>query len=273
MSTAARPRSSVWSQRSLILNFARRDLKSQFKGTALGWAWSLMLPLASLLIYSLVFSVIFRSQPPNFGNGEPGNFTVWLMAGLVPWSFFLIGINITIPTLLANGPLLQKIYIPAYTPVLGSVTAILVQTMIEFGVLAVVLILFQNVGPTWLLFPAWVALYIVFVAAVATMLAILNVYFRDLAHLVSVALQLLFFLTPIIYSITLVPQEWNGIPLRAIVQLNPLAQFIESLRALLYGLEMPSLAVWLSLLAWTAVAAAGARLVYRRRGQDIAEVL
>jgi ABC-type polysaccharide/polyol phosphate export permease len=257
----------------LILNFARRDLKSRFKGTALGWAWSLMLPLASLLIYSLVFSVIFRSQPPPFGNGAPGNFTVWLLAGLVPWSFFIIGINITIPTLLANGPLLQRIYIPAYTPVLGSVTAILVQTMIEFGVLAVVLLLFGNLGPSWLLFPAWIVLFVVFVAAVATMLAILNVYFRDLAHLVSVALQLLFFLTPIIYSITLVPEEWHGIPLRALVELNPLAQFIESLRALVYGLEIPTLATWLSLSAWTIAASAAAWLVYRRRGQDIAEVL
>jgi ABC-type polysaccharide/polyol phosphate export permease len=271
MSVATRPRTSLWSQRSLIWNFARRDLKSRFKGTALGWTWSLMVPLATLFTYSLVFSVVFRTVPPAFGTGEPGNFTVWLMTGLVPWSFFLIAINVAIPTLLANGPLLQKIYFPSYTPVLGSVVAILVQTLIEFAVLAVVLLVFRNVGVSWLLFPAWLLLFVIFATAVATTLAILNVYYRDIAHLTSVALTLLFFLTPIIYPITLVPTSWNGIPLRAIVALNPLAQFIEAARALLYGLAVPPASGWLILLLWTAVAAAIARLVYRGRGQDIAE--
>jgi ABC-type polysaccharide/polyol phosphate export permease len=270
-SITGRPRSSIWSYRSLIWNFAQRDLKSRFKGTALGWAWALVVPLATLVTYTLVFSVIFRAAPPDFGSGRPGNFTVWLMAGLVPWSFFLIAVNIAIPTLLGNGPILQKIYFPAFAPVLGATLAILVQTLIEFGILALVLIVLGNVGPTWLLFPVWLGLFVVFVASVATALAILNVYARDLAHLTSVALQLLFFLTPIIYPIALVPNNWNGIDLQAIVGLNPLSQFVEALRQLVYELRLPGLATWLTLVAWTVVAAAAAALVYERRGQDIGE--
>ncbi len=266
-----RPRSSIWSYRSLIWNFAQRDLKSRFKGTALGWAWSLMLPLATLATYSVVFSVVFRAVPPDFGNGAAGNFTVWLMAGLVPWSLFMISVNTAIPTLLANGPLLQKIYFPAYAPVLGAVVAILVQTMIEFGVLGVVLAAFRNVGPTWLAFGAWLPLFVVFVASVATGLAILNVYFRDLAHLTSVALQLLFFVTPIIYPLTLVPEDWQGLPLRTLVELNPLSQFVEALRQVLYGLQIPAASTWLTLSIWTAAAFGGAVFVYRRRGRDIGE--
>ena len=159
------------------------------------------------------------------------------MVGLVPWTFFLIAINIAIPTLLAAGPLLQKIYFPAFAPVLGATVAVLVQTMIEFGILAVILLIFGEVSPTWLLFPVWLCLFVLFVNGIATTLAILNVYARDIAHITAVALQLLFFLTPIIYPIVLVPEEWHGIPLRAIVQANPLAVFIESLRALVYGLQ------------------------------------
>jgi ABC-type polysaccharide/polyol phosphate export permease len=193
------------------------------------------------------------------------------MAGLVPWSFFLIAINIAIPTLLANGPILQKIYFPAFTPVLGSTVAILVQTMIEFAILAVVLIALGNVGVSWLLFPIWLLLFVTFVSSIATTLAILNVHARDLAHLTSVALQLLFFLTPIIYPITLVPEEWQGIPLRALVQANPLSGFIEALRQLVYGLEVPAPATWAILLAWTIAATAIAMIVYRSRGQDIGE--
>jgi ABC-type polysaccharide/polyol phosphate export permease len=193
------------------------------------------------------------------------------MAGLVPWSFFLISVNTAIPTLLANGPLLQKVYFPAYTPVLGSVTAILVQTLIEFAILAGVLIVFRNVGPSWLAFPLWLALYIAFVTSIATALSILNVYFRDLAHLTNVALQLLFFLTPIIYPITLVPAVWEGIPLRAIVAANPLSQFVEAFRQLAYGLEVPEPSTWLVLGIWTVAALAVAAFVFRTRGQDIGE--
>ena len=213
MSTTARRRASVWSYRSLIWNFTQRDLKSRFKGTALGWAWSLVVPLATLFTYSLVFAVIFKAAPPPFGNGNPGFFPVWLFCGLIPWSFFLISINTAIPVLLANGPTLQKVYFPSYAPVLGSVAGILVQTLIECAILAVALLLFHNVGPTWLLFPFWLCLFVVFVAGVALSLSIMNVYYRDLAHLTNVVLQLLFFLTPIIYQAESVPESWYGIPL------------------------------------------------------------
>jgi ABC-type polysaccharide/polyol phosphate export permease len=271
MSTSARPRTAIWDYRSLIWNFAQRDLKSRFKGTALGWAWSLMLPLATLLIYSLVFSVIFRIAPPDFGNGQAGFFPVWLWSGLIPWSFFMIAVSAAIPTLLANGPMLQKIYFPSYAPILGGVTAILVQSAIELGILGVVLLLIGNVGPTWLLLPIWAALFITFVASIAVSLAILNVYYRDLAHLVNVAMQLLFYLTPIIYQVSLVPADWHGIPLRTVISLNPLALYVEALRGIAYDLSAPGLWTWLGMAGWAAGMVVLAMLVYRSRGLDIGE--
>ena len=93
--------------------------------------------------------------------------------------------------------LLQKVYFPSYVPVLGAALAILVQTLIECCILAVVLLVFGNIGPTWLLFPVWLALFVVFVTALALSLAIVNIHVRDLAQMVNVALTLLFFLTPI----------------------------------------------------------------------------
>ena len=271
MTSSARPPASVWHYRSLIWNFAQRDLKSRFKGTALGWAWSLMLPLATLAIYSLVFSVIFRGVPPDFGNGRTGLFAVWLWAGLIPWTFFLIAINVSLPTLIGSGPLLQKVYFPSYAPILGSVTAILVQSTIELGLLGVVLVLLENLSITWLLVPLWAVLYVTFVASVAVSLSILNVYFRDIAHLVSVALQLLFFLTPIIYQFTQIPEVWNGLPVRTLAGLNPLAGFVDCLRGLVYDLKVPDAATWLEMLAWTAGAMVVAVLVYRSHGLDVGE--
>ena len=135
--TTARRGWSIWAYRSLIWNFTQRDLKARYKGTLLGWAWSLVVPLATLLIYTLVFSVIFRAEPPDFGNGEPGIFPVWLFGGLIAWTFLAQSVQLGIPTLLGNGPLLQKVYFPSHVPVLGMMGAILVQTLIELGIYAV----------------------------------------------------------------------------------------------------------------------------------------
>jgi hypothetical protein len=134
--------------------------------------------------------------------------------------------------------MLQKVCFPSFAPILGAVTAILVQTMIEFTILAVVLILFGNIGVTWLLFPLWLIPFVTFVTAFALSLAILNVHVRDLAHLTNVALQLLFFLTPIIYQIAVIPTSWRGLLVQAMVRLNPMAVYVDSLRQLVYDLQV-----------------------------------
>ncbi len=273
MNATARPRASIWAYRSLIWNFAQRDLKSRFKGTALGWAWSLVAPLAMLLTYSLVFGVFFHSSAPAFGTGRPGFFPVWLLAGLVPWNFFLIAVTTSMPTLLGNGAMLQKVYFPSFAPILGAVMAILVQTLIEFSLLAIVLAGFGNVGWTWLLFPLWLAPFVVFVTSIALTLSILNIHLRDLAHLTNVALQLLFFLTPIIYQLSVIPTSWHGLPMQALVRLNPMAGYVGALRQLAYDLQVPGPAIWLELVAWAAGAAVLAFFVYRWRGLDIGEAI
>ena len=151
-----------------------------------------MVPIATLVIYSVVFSTIMRMQPPPFGNGNKGNFTVWLLAGLTAWSMFAGSLNTAIGALLGAGPLLKKIYFPPYTPVLGSVIALLIQSMIELGIYLVVLTALGNVSWTWLLVPFWLVIFAVFLSSISIALAVLNVHFRDLAHIIGVAIQLLF---------------------------------------------------------------------------------
>lgn len=274
MSTITRSaRGNPWTYRGLIWNFARRDLKARFRGTVLGWVWSLVLPLATLLIYTAVFSVIFRATPPEFGNGKPGNYAVWLLVGMVTYSFFSIGVNQAIPALLGAGTLLQKIYIPSYVPVIGASLASSMQTLIEFGILLVILLFIMNVGPTWLIFPFVLAIFFVFVVAVSLTLAVLNVYARDLQQITSVVVQLLFFLSPILYPVDLIPEEYRGIPVREIMAFNPLSVFITAIRNCLYDLQVPSLGQFAVMLAWTTGAVLLAWFVYLRKGQDIGEAV
>lgn len=271
--TTIRERSGLWQSRALIWNFAQRDLKARFKGTALGWAWSLVVPLATLIIYTVVFSIIFRFQPEEFGNGRPGNFAVWLLAGLVPWGMFATSLNTAIGSLLATGPLLKKIYFPSYAPVIGATLAVVTQSLIELGILLVVLALFGNVSWTWVLVVPWAFIFIVFIGAICHAVAVLNVYFRDLQHIVSVAIQMLFYLTPILYRLTDIPQEWHGIRIDLVIGANPLTQFIDVFRDLTYSLTPGFASSWLLCLLSAVVAVVFAVVVHRKRGQDLSEEL
>ena len=266
-------RGSPWVYRSLIWSFAERDLKSRFRGTLLGWVWSLMIPLSTVIIYTVVFSVVFRSQPPPFGNGKEGNYAVWLLVGMVTYSFFSVSANGGIPSLLAAGTLLQKIYLPSYVPVIGTANSTAMQSLIEFGIVLLILLAIMNVSWTWLLMPLLLALLFVFVLSLTMVLSILNVYARDVQQITGVAVQLLFFLSPIIYPLSQVPEEWNGIPVQAIMSANPMAEFIEAFRSVLYDLTLPDAGTFAALLAWTAGMTLLAWWVYLRKGQDIGEAI
>jgi ABC-type polysaccharide/polyol phosphate export permease len=268
-----RGRENPWHYRALILNFARRDLGARFKGTLLGAVWSLVAPLATLVIYSIVFGIIFKGEPPPLGTGEDGVFFVWLFSGLVPWGMYAITISTAIASLIGNGPLLKKIYFPAYASILGSVGATFFQSLIEFGILAAALLILGNIGLSWLLLPGWLVVFAVFVASLALLLSVANVYLRDTAHLVSIVLQLQFYMTPIIYQVSLVPEDWHGIPLRTIVEYQPMAVYVELFRALVYDLSTGPATLWLWAVIWTGLALGGAVLVYRRWGLDLAEEL
>ena len=268
-----RDASGLLAYRGLIWNFADRDLRARFKGTALGWVWSLVVPLATLVTYTIVFAVIFRAAPPAFGNGRPGNFTVFLLAGLVPWTMFATSINTAMPTLLATGPLLKKIYFPSYAPIFGSVIAVLIQSGIELSILLVVLTVLGNVSWTWLLVVPWLLAFVVFIGSVSLIMSVLNVYFRDLAHIFGVVLQLLFYVSPIIYRIQIIPEHWHGLPLRLFISANPMTQFIQVFRDLVYGLTASSLHGWIYCFGIAGASAAVATFVHKARGLDLGEEL
>lgn len=270
---SGRAHMGFWYYRALVFNFARRDLRARYKGTLLGFAWSLVVPIATLVTYSLVFGTIFKGDPPTFGNGHHGVFFVFLFSGLAPWGMYATTLGISIASLVGIGPLMKKIYFPAYASVFGSVLAIFYQSLIEFLTLFVILIVLGNLGPTWLLLFAWLALFAVFVAALSLMLSVLNVYMRDTAYLVGIVLQMQFYLTPIIYPLSVVPGVRYHIPLRSIIQYQPLAVYVEVFRSLVYDLDPGRATAWSVAVFYSVLAVGGARLVYKRWGQDLSEEL
>lgn len=269
---ASREHVGPWFYRSLILNFARRDIRTRFKGSLFGLLWSLIVPMASLGIYALVFGAFFGGDAPLMGNGEDRPFAVWLFTGLVVWNMFSATVSTAIASLLGNGPLMKKIYFPAYAAVFGSVLATFYQSLIEVGILVLTLVAFANIGWTWLLVVAWIALFASFVAAVSMLLAVANVYWRDVSHLVGIVLQLMFYLTPIIYNLDQVRDKGSD-GLAEIMRSLPIASFVEVFRSLVYDLDVGAGRAWLTTVGWTAIAVVAAWALYQRRGLDLSEEL
>ncbi len=257
----------------LIWTFAQRDLKARFTATSLGLLWSVIVPLATVLIYSVVFSVIFRAQAPDMGNGRPGVFAAWFFCGLVTWNLFSQVSHAGLGAILGMGAMMQKVFIPSYIPVVSAGLSVGIERLLEAGVMLVVMLVFINIGWTWLLYPILLVVLAVFACSVGYILAVANVHFRDTVQIYGIFTQLWFFLTPIMYPLDLIPDDWNGIPLQTLFQINPMTSFVGIGRALVYGLETPGVVPVLYASAWTVASVLGALFVYRRWGRDVGEAI
>lgn len=264
---------SLRARAQLIWTFAVRDLKARFTATALGFVWTLLVPVATVIIYSIVFSVIFRAQAPVMGNGRPGVFAPWFFVGLVTWNIFAGATASGMGSILGMGAMLQKVYLPSYVPVLAAVTTVVVERLLEAGVMLLVLVVFLNVGWTWLLYPFVFVTVGLFSAALAYCLGVAIVYFRDTGQIFGIVMQMWFFLTPVMYPVEMIPEQFHGIPLRGLLGVNPMADFVSISRALLYDLRLPGLGEVGYVLVWTLALCALATFVYRRWGRDVSEAI
>jgi ABC-type polysaccharide/polyol phosphate export permease len=263
----------LWNYRSLTANLARREMRAQYKKSVLGSLWSLINPLSVLLIYALVFGTFLRIEPPVAGNGETKSFALFLFAALIIWNLFNASVLGGMGALGAAGDLLRKVYFPPECPIIAHEANVLVQTSMETVVIVVFLLIVQNVSWTFLLFPVVLLMVLAFSVGVALVVSLLNVYYRDTGYLVGIGLNLLFYCTPIIYPIDLVPEELGGLPARRIIELNPLANFTDMSRDLLYQLQMPTLNQWLYGLAWSVAMLLVGWRIFSRWSVDIGEEL
>ena len=257
----------------LIWAFAVRDLRARFTATSLGLVWTLIVPIATVVVYGTVFSLIFRAQAPVMGNGRDGVFAVWFFVGLVSWNVFSQGAGASLGSIIGMGGMLQKVFIPSYVPVLSASITVALEKILEAVVMMLLLLAFLNVGWTWLLYPIVFIATAMFAASIGYLLAVANVYFRDTAQIFGIVMQLWFFLTPIMYPIEMIPEETHGIPLRGIISLNPMTSFVVCARSLLYELNVPPVFPMVYAAAWLLATTALAILVYRRWGRDVSEAI
>ena len=264
--------------RELMTHLTLRELRAKYKRSLLGWAWSLLNPLATMLIYTLVFRFFLKVQPP---RGDPSglkNFAFYLMSALLAWNFLTAGVMGSIGSLIGNANLVQKTYFPRDLLIGSLVASCLVSFLIELGLLALAFLLFGNMVlpylPVALLL---VVLLTLFTTGLGLAFSVLNVYFRDVQHLVNILFQVWFYLSPIVYPIDLVPVRHtifgSDFPIRAVYELNPMVGFVESFRDLIYDLRLPPLGVVSYLMVVSIAVFAGGMYLFARLEGRLAEEL
>lgn len=185
--------SELWRTRELLVHLTRTDVKVKYKNSALGLLWSMVSPLMQLGIFWLVFGFILR-------NGYP-HFVAFLFAGLICWNFFSGALNTSTGIIVERAGIVKKVAFPREILALSTVGAQIFyfsMQAIAMAVIFVVLGVSPDWGLIWLLVPALAAL-LVLAAGFSILLSALNVKLRDMRHLIDVAMQLWFYLTPIVY--------------------------------------------------------------------------
>ncbi|MGF1661151.1 MAG: ABC transporter permease [Kineosporiaceae bacterium] len=275
-------RSELRSARELYLNLTLREVRGKYRRTVLGNLWSLLNPLAAMVIYTAVFSVLLRVQPD---PGEPSGldvFALWLMTGLLAWNFLSAGVSQGMSALVGNAGLLTKVYFPRWVLIASTVSAAGVTYAIELVALSAVLLVFGAFVLPWLPGVVVVGLLLAVTAfGLGLALSVLNVYFRDTQHFVAIGLQVWFYLTPIVYPISLVQEAERrladdrgiDVPLQRLYELNPMTHFVSALRALMYDNRLPDAVDLVWCLGAAVVSLTVGVLVFRRFSARVVEEL
>jgi lipopolysaccharide transport system permease protein len=216
----------------LFRNFLSRDLSSRYKGSLLGVVWSLMNPLVMMAIYTVVFSVIFPQPEPDYA--------ILLLAAYLPFFFFQTAVSFGVPTLVSNAGLIKKVYFPRELLPLSMTTASFVNFLVTMALLIPAAAYTREGLNGWAmlaLIPV-AASFLLATAGLVMLLAALNVYFRDVEFLSGVVLTVLFYLTPVVYTLSFVEERSPRFALW--IGRNPLTPFTEAFRTAIYYKAVPA---------------------------------
>jgi lipopolysaccharide transport system permease protein len=254
---------SLWHYRELIYILVWRDIKVRYKQTALGAAWAMFQPLATMLIFTAVFSYAGRIS----SDGLP--YPIFLYAGLLPWFFVSQALSRSATSLVGEAPLISKVYFPRLILPLSGTIAPLLDLLLAFTVF-LGLMAWYGMVPTWRLItlPLFMGLAFLIALSGGVWLSAMNVKYRDVGHVIPMFVQLWMFISPIIYPVSAVPESW-----RPLYSLNPIVSVTEGFRwALLPGFE-PDFSAFASSLSIVIVVFLGGLIYFKSMERTFADVI
>ena len=228
---------SAMAHRNLLYLLSLKELRTRYKKSVLGWAWSLFNPLSQMLIFSVIFIYVFKAQAPVGDPSGARNFPLYFLAGLLPFNFFSISIGVSIAGVQGGGGLIKKVQFPHEHLVFSVIVAQFVTLLIEFSILTVaMLVIGNNILPWMVPLLLVVAMLALMTSGVALFLAGANVFYHDVNYLWTILSQILFYATPVIYD----ARTLDFAPLRVLANYGPTGSFITAIHNLAYDLRLPS---------------------------------
>jgi ABC-type polysaccharide/polyol phosphate export permease len=252
---------ALWRYRDLVRFLVLRDLRLKYKGSSLGFAWSFLHPLLMATVYTVAFQYVLRVDIPRF--------PAFLLSGLLPWTFFATALSAATGSVADNGPLVRKVSFPRATLPLGAVLGQFVQFLLMYAaVLPLLWLLGVRASAAQLALVPLAALELLFVLGAGWALAAAYVHFRDTRHLLEVGLQIGFWLTPVVYSLSLVPPRF-----RPWFAWNPMAQFVTAYHTIVLDGRLPGAVTAIVLVLVALASAAGGLAVFVRCERRFAELV
>jgi ABC-type polysaccharide/polyol phosphate export permease len=216
----------TYKYRELIWALALRELKVRYKRSVLGFLWALLNPALLMIVLTIVFSTIMR-----FGAVQ--HYPIFLLSTLLPWTFFSQSLSYAVESVVSNGDLIKKVAVPKLVfPMAALVSNVINLLLSLIPLMLIVLVMGHPVHWTWIYLPVPLLALAIFTLGATFFFAAANVYYRDVSHILQILLQGLFYLTPIVYSLDIVPEQY-----RWMFRLNPLTYLLNGFRlSVYYGL-------------------------------------
>lgn len=219
----------------MIFSLVKKDLRGRYKGSVLGFLWTFINPMLQLVVYTIVFSFILKTNIERY--------YLYLFVALIPWIFFSSSITVGSASIVAQKDLIKKIYFPRMVIPISYVTSSFVNMLLCFIVIFAVIIV-SGAGINFLALltlPVIMLVEYILALGMAMLTSAITVYFRDLEHILGIVTMAWMYMTPIMYDKSIVPEN-----LMPIFNLNPMTHVIECYRAVLYEKKIPDLTTLLS---------------------------
>ena len=244
--------------KDLVLQFVSRAIKTRYKRSVLGVVWTMLNPLMTMIVITLVFSQVFRFDIENF--------PVYFLCGQMTWNFFATSTSMAMGDMVWSGGLLNRIYIPKSVFAVSAVGAGLVNLLITLvPLLIIALVLSAKLSWALLTWPLTIFLMALFSLGVGLILATAAVYFADMLPVYDVVLTIWMYGTPIFYPIEIVPQHW-----RWLFKLNPMYHYVNAFRLPLLNQEVPSWDTWLPAIGFALVSIIVGWLLFTAKSNEYA---
>lgn len=240
--TVLRAISLILKNYNLILQMTKRDVIGRYKGSVIGLAWSFFNPLIMLVVYTFMFSYVFKARWGNdIHSGSHVEFAVVLFAGLIVHSMFAEALAASTRLLTGNASYVKKVIFPLeILPVVTIFSALFHFCISLVALLLVQVVVYHTINVTVLFFPVVIFPYLFMMLGVVWFISAVSVYIKDIAQVVGVVTSILLFVSPIFYPVSMLP-----VKVRFLIELNPLTVIIEEMRQIIVYGQLPNMQQWL----------------------------